>query len=359
MASLISPPDPKERARAWQRLQELEDRAMRSGLRRLSSEEVLELGRLYRRAAADLSQARSLGLDPREASLLNGLVGRAYGLIYTPERGGAASVAEFFTREFPRCFRRNFLFIAAAFLVSVVGALVGLFAALSNRDAVDVLMGPGASREMEELGKRHQVGHDWLPSEERSIESTFIPTHNMQVAFVTFAGGMLFGLLTLYLLFYNGIMLGAAAVAVARYHTALEFWGFVAPHGVLELPAIFIAGGAGLMLSYALVNPGEYSRRTALTLAGREAVVLVLGVVAMLAIAGITEAFFSPALLSPSLKFLVASVNLTAEITYFVAAGRGEQRDEGKGMRDETLPVLPHPSSLSPHPSAIRPLPPL
>src|SRR5438552_2130694 len=96
-----------ERARAWQRLQELEDRALRSGLRRLSSEEVLELGRLYRRAASDLSHARALGMDPREVTRLNGLVGRAYGLIYTSERGGVASVADFFTREFPCCFRRN------------------------------------------------------------------------------------------------------------------------------------------------------------------------------------------------------------------------------------------------------------
>src|SRR5687768_11154909 len=88
------------RSRAWQRLQELEDRAVHGGLRRLSSDEVLELGRLYRRAASDLAQARTLGLDPREVTWLSSLVGRAYGLIYTPERGGAASVGAFFTREF-------------------------------------------------------------------------------------------------------------------------------------------------------------------------------------------------------------------------------------------------------------------
>jgi uncharacterized membrane protein SpoIIM required for sporulation len=181
----------------------------------------------------------------------------------------------------------------------------------------------------------------------------------MQVAFIVFAGGILLGLLTLYLLIENGIMLGAAAVAVARYHTAFEFWGFVAPHGVIELPAIFIAGGAGLMLAYALVNPGEYSRRTALSLAGREAVVLVLGVVAMLAIAGITEAFFSPALISPYLKLLVASVNLTAEITYFVAAGREDGRDEERGMRNEAALTPSHSSFLIPRSSPIRPLPPL
>ena len=115
------------------------------------------------------------------------------------------------------------------------------------------------------------------------------------------------------------------------------------------------------MLAYALVNPGEYSRRTALTLAGREAVVLVLGVVAMLAIAGITEAFFSPALLSPSLKFLVASVNLTAEITYFVAAGRGEAGVQGfrRSGVQESRPQDPNARTPERLISAIRPLPPL
>jgi uncharacterized membrane protein SpoIIM required for sporulation len=311
-----------ERARAWQRLQELENRALGGGLQRLSSEEVLELGRLYRRAASDLSRARALGLNPREVTLLNSLVGRAYGLIYTAERGGAASVAAFFTRDFPQCFRRNFAFIAAAFLLAMAGALIGLFAAILNPDSVDVLMGrPGWTQEMRGLAERHQAGRDWLPADQRPFASSFIMTNNIRVSFLAFAGGILLGLPTIGLLFYNGVMLGTITVGVARGGTALEFWGFVAPHGVIELPAIFIAGGAGLMLGYALVNPGEYSRRTALRLAGRDAVLLVFGVVVMLVLAGIIEAFFSPAVIPPLLKLLVAAVTFAAEFAYFALAG--------------------------------------
>lgn len=369
-AAVIRNPQSQIRNPEWQRLQELEDRALRAGLRRLSSEEVLELGRLYRRAAADLAQARALGLDPGETALLNGLVGRAYGLIYTPERGGAASVASFFTRDFPRCFRRNFAFIAAALLIAVAGALIGLFASLLNRDAVEVLMGPGATRSMEQLGERHRAGHDWLLSEQRPFASSFIMTNNIKVSFLAFAGGVLLGLPTLYLLFYNGVMLGTVATAVARHHTALEFWAFVAPHGVIELPAIFVAGGAGLMLGYALVNPGEYSRRTALSLAGQEAVVLVFGVVAMLVIAGTIEAFFSPVLIPPAIKLLVASVTFAAEISYFAFAGQGAtdgvMEVKGDWVRSSAHPGPPHPASRgagggalsSPH-HPIRPLPPI
>src|SRR5215210_1718444 len=196
----------QERARAWQRLEALEDRAVHGGLRRLSSAEVLELGRLYRRAASDLAQARSLGLDPREVTLLNSLVGRAYGLIYTPERGGAASVGEFFTREFPNCLRRNFAFLAAAILISLAGALIGWGVSLSNPETIDVLMGPGFAQSMEEVGKRHRTGNDWLPSGERPVASTAIMTNNIRVSIVAFAGGILLGLLTLYVLFINGIM---------------------------------------------------------------------------------------------------------------------------------------------------------
>jgi uncharacterized membrane protein SpoIIM required for sporulation len=364
MAPLISQSDPKERAKAWKRLQELEDRAMQTGLRRMTSEEVLELGRLYRRAAADLAQSRSLGLDPREAALLNGLVGRAYGLIYTPERGGAASVVEFFTREFPRCFRRNFGFIAAAFLAFAAGALVGVFATLLNRDTVDVLMGPGWSRGMEELGQRHRAGHNWLPAEMRPFASSFIMTNNIGLSCLVFAGGILLGIPTLLFLFRNtGIMMGTIAVAVAQHHTAYEFWGFVAPHGVLELPAIFVAGGAGLMLGYALINPGEYSRRTALRMAAPDAVLLVFGVAAMLVIAGTIEAFFSPVLIPPALKLLVAALTFTAEIAYFVFAGRGDGGVGYSVIGVRTGPVSLNTEHRTPNtehlPPGVRPLPPL
>jgi len=353
----------QERARAWQRLRELEDRAIRAGLRRLSSEEVLELGRLYRRAASDLSQARALGLDPREMTLLNGLVGRAYGLIYTPERGGAASIAAFFTQEFPRCLRRNFVFVAAAFLVFIVGALLGLFAGILNREAVDVLMGADAVRSLERDAERYHAGKEWMPSGQRPFMSSFIMTNNIKVSFFAFAGGMLVGLATLWVLMQNGIMMGVAALAVARHGTALGFWGFVAPHGVIELPAIFISSGAGLMLGYAMVNPGEYSRRTALALAGREAVQLVFGVVAMLVIAGIIEAFFSPTLLPPLLKLFAAAIIFTAEAAYFVFAGRGEEGVQvfrRSGVRaDEAGDLNTRTPDYLNTPAAIRPLPPL
>jgi uncharacterized membrane protein SpoIIM required for sporulation len=222
-------------------------------------------------------------------------------------------------------------------------------AGVVNREAIDVLMGPDAVRSLEQDAERYHAGKNWMPSGERPFVSSFIMTNNIKVSFFAFAGGILVGLFTLFLLVENGLMLGVAALAVVRHGTALGFWGFVAPHGVIELPAIFIASGAGLMLGYALVNPGEYSRRTALAMAGRDAVLLIFGVVAMLIVAGIIEAFFSPTLLPAPLKLLTAALIFAAEVAYFTFAGRGA----------EGVEPVSQPSALNPQPAGIRPLPPI
>ena len=87
-----------------------------------------------------------------------------------------------------------------------------------------------------------------------------------------------------------------------------DLWSFVCPHGSLELPAIFIAGGAGLRLASGMLFPGLYSRRDSIALAGREAVRLLAGIIPMLVIAGIVEGVFSPSDAPAGLKFAVGAV---------------------------------------------------
>ena len=143
---------------------------------------------------------------------------------------------------------------------------------------------------------RHHTPKEWVHALDRAPMASFIMTNNIRVCMLSFAGGMTMGILTLFLLIFNGLMLGVvgAAVALDGPATALNFWGFVAPHGVLELPSIFIAGAAGLVLAYAIINPGELPRRVALRIAGIDAMILMLGVAATLVVAGTIEAFFSP-----------------------------------------------------------------
>jgi uncharacterized membrane protein SpoIIM required for sporulation len=153
-------------------------------------------------------------------------------------------------------------------------------------------------------------------------ESSFIMTNNMTVSFLTFAGGITAGLWTLFQLFFNGMLLGVIGVACAMNDMSIKLWSFVAPHGVLELPAIFIAGGAGLRLAQALLFPGTLSRRDSLAIGGNQAVQLLVGVIPVLIIAGTIEGFFSPSSVLAPAKFLVAALLFALFTLYLTFGGK-------------------------------------
>lgn len=295
-----------ERKRDWTRLQQLLDRLSRTrGSSRLTDQELLELGRLYRRASAELSHARAHGLDRSETERLNHLVARAYAEIYRTESAGWRGFADFFRIELPATFRRHLRVFGLATGLFLLGAFVAGAVVLARPDVLESIA-PQAASIIDAIGERHSGGRDWLPADMRPLASSAIMVNNIQVSFLAFATGILFGLGTIYVLLYNGAILGAIAAGVSRTPASADFWAFVAPHGVLELPAIFLAATAGLLLGWALVDPGEYTRGTALRLAGREAVKLLMGVIAMLIIAGLVEAFVSPTLIPHEVKFGVA-----------------------------------------------------
>jgi len=135
-----------------------------------------------------------------------------------------------------------------------------------------------------------------------------IMTNNITVSFMAFAGGLLFGAGSIYLMFVNGLMLGAVGVVCGKAGMSVPLWSFVAAHGSLELPSIAIAGGAGLRLGSGMLFPGIYKWKDSVAQAGRDAVKLVSGVIPLLVIAGTLEAFFSPSSAPVSLKFSVGGV---------------------------------------------------
>ena len=131
------------------------------------------------------------------------------------------------------------------------------------------------------------------PLAERPLISAAIMANNIRVAIMAFAGGVLVGLITFYAVYANGLMLGVVTAFFAARHHGLDFWATILPHGVTELTAICIAGGAGLLIASALIHPGQYRRRDALIVRGRDAVILFLGVVFLLVFAGAIEGFIS------------------------------------------------------------------
>jgi uncharacterized membrane protein SpoIIM required for sporulation len=151
-------------------------------------------------------------------------------------------------------------------------------------------------------------------------------TNNLAVCFTTFALGITAGVGTIWLMFTNGMQIGVIGAATWQAGMALQLWSFVAAHGVLELPAIFISGGAGLELARGMLFPGLLPRRESLALAGGRAARLMIGIIPILIVAGIIEGFISPSGLATPLKFLLAAVLFAGLTTYLWLAGSASQQ---------------------------------
>ncbi len=307
---------------AWERLTSLIGRAQRS-LEALSAEELQELGRLYRQVTSDLAVARRDFPHHPVSSYLNGLVGEAHGHIYREKRARWSVIRRFFTHTLPQTFRATWGYTLAAFLMFALPALVGYAVGLTNPDNVTLVM-----PELQPVIENIQTDTEWwlsINEEGRSSSAALIMTNNIRVAFLAFAGGITFGILTLYVLMLNGFMLGGISGVAQRFDFADNLWGFVAAHGVVELSVIFIAGGAGLQLGWSVLRPGLLTRRAALVLAAQRAVVLLFGCVPLLVIAGIIEGFISPAQGLPVwVKVLVALASGAALAAYLLLAERKE-----------------------------------
>lgn len=227
------------------------------------------------------------------------------------------AVISFFTRAYPIAFRRNLAHCALATAIFAVAGLVGAVLTYQNPDIKVKILGP----QMVETIDRHQM---WTHSIVgiKPVASSAIMTNNMGVAFTTFALGITAGLGTIYMMAFNGLLIGVIGVACYLSGMSLPLWSFVAPHGVLELPAIFIAGGAGLRVAQGLLFPGLLPRRDSLARAGSEAVQLLLGTVPILIVAGIVEAFVSPTSLAIPLKFSMAAALFVLLNAYLFGTGR-------------------------------------
>ena len=157
-------------------------------------------------------------------------------------------------------------------------------------------------------------------------------TNNLTVSFVTFAGGIAFGLGTFFYLFINGMMLGVIAAACHQYGMSVALWSFVAGHGSLELPAILIAGGAGFRLGHSMLFPGELLWRDSVARGGIEATRLVSGIIPMLVIAGCLEGFFSPSQAPVWLKFTVGGLLFSLLLVWLLKPVKGQSRRASLGV---------------------------
>ena len=300
----------------WQKLESL-IASSKTGLKGLSHDELQELSLLYRQTAADLAAIRQDPSSVHFARYLNQLMARAHNIIYAGHRASTGAIFNFFRYEYPRVFRRNLKYCALAFAVFIVGGLAGTALTLQDPDFQLQVLGP---QMVQTIQRKEMWTHSIIGV--KPLASSRIMTNNMTVGFMAYATGITAGLGTLYMMFFNGLLIGVIGTACALAGMSLSLWSFVAPHGALELPSIFLAGGAGLMIANGLLFPGLLPRKDALAMAGREATVLVLGTVPLLIIAGTIEAFVSPTGLPIPLKFAMSASLLVLLSSYLFRLGR-------------------------------------
>src|SRR3984885_1373763 len=198
------------RKESWSRLEKLVQQVEAGGLKTLSPAELREFGLLYRQSAADLSAVRTYEGSRTLEAYLNGLVSRAHNHIYSGDRMSLTSVWRFLSQTYPRIFRRLLPYKTAAFAIFLAGALLGTMLTVTRPQFMHAMLGP----QMVDKIERHQMWTESILSAKPQA-SEGIMTNNVMVCCLTFAGGILAGTGTIWLMFSNGLQIGVVATACA------------------------------------------------------------------------------------------------------------------------------------------------
>ncbi len=290
----------------WERLTALTEKANgKKGLRSLSRDELLLLGPLYRRVASDLAAARAQSISPDLTLHLNAIVGQAHALLYSAQaqsRPGRA-VWQFYMTEFPALLQKYRRYFYAAVAISVIGGLFAYWVVITQPDKTNIFI-PEEFKSSIEVWKSGKV-----VDEAHAEFSASLMTHNLMVGVLASTTGVAGGIPTVNILFQNGTTLGACAALMTQVHQHGHFWPGILPHGIAELTAIFICGGAGLLFGVALLLPRPYSRADAIRVYGMDAIKLTLGTIPLFIFAGVIEGMFSHLAIPAALRYAFAATN--------------------------------------------------
>jgi len=278
----------------------------------------------YRELCQHLALARDRQYSADLIERLSRLALAGHQALYAARGRGMERVWQFLRNGFPRAVRRDIRFVALSALL-FFGPLLTLTLAIPEHhdfayvilpakvlDDVQQMYGEAAKT----LGRKREADTD-------VAMFGFYIFNNVRIGFQTFAGGLLFGLGTVFYLLYNGVFIGAITGHVIYCGLATPFFSFTSGHSAFELGAICLSGAAGLKLGYAVLAPGRLKRVVALRMAAAEAVPLVIGLAAMLLVAAAIEAFWSPrTFLPPEVKYTVGGALWLLLLLYFRFAGR-------------------------------------
>ena len=320
-----------DREESWQRFEALLVKAEKRGLKSLSDDDLQAFGALYRRTAVHLSQMRTRTEEKRLIAYLNGLVARGHALIYVSRpRISFRSVFRLFLRDFPRTFMETLPFQAVSICLLLVSLTVSFLATTANPEngyaflSAGDIRAPGSDtgdlRDLLHHGRESSAGY-------RTFFSSFLFSHNTRVGILAFASGIFLCIPTLILITYNGLMLGAMSAVYHNADLAVAWWAWILPHGVTELLAISIMSAAGLLLGYSLIDPEGRPRIQALSRRGKQAAVLVVGVLPLFLFAALVEGFLRQSGLSNPARFSFAVVSFAFWVVFFAIGSKRERTE--------------------------------
>ena len=297
----------------WERLTALIEKSSP-----LTSGEVEEVGRLYRSTTSDLSVAQRDFPRSEISNYLNQLTAKAHSTVYRAEPFSAKQFRKFFTHDIPQTFRDTWRFTFVAALLLYLPAILAGIAVNINPNLAEQILPAGAQSIIVQI----EDGYKWFEFDDYSATSALITTNNIGVSIRAFAGGMLAGFFTIFILVYNGILLGGI-LGLAIYHEFFALTHFVIGHGVIELSMICVAGGAGLVLGWAILHPRPYSRSQAIALAGKKALIMLITCALWLIVAGLIEGYISPRPdIPPIFKYIVGIGSGIIMFSYLFLVGR-------------------------------------
>jgi uncharacterized membrane protein SpoIIM required for sporulation len=322
---------------SWARLQHLVSRAARPS--RLTGAEVDELVDLYQRTATHLSVVQSRSPDPQLVARLSRLTASARSAIVGSREPSWRGIALYLAVTFPAAVYRSarwWVSVAVANLIVMVA--LGVWMA-THPDVVSSLVPPGAVRQLVEHDFK-----DYYSAHPAADFAAHVWTNNALVAAGTLGLGIFLGIPTLYLLWINSANVGLSGGLMAANGHLAEFFGLILPHGMLELTAVFIAAGTGLRLGWTVVVPGPRKRSDALAEEGRSAFAVALGLVGVLLISGVVEAFVTPSGLPTWARVSIGAVVEIAFLFYVFYFGRraaaaGQIGDVDEWLRADIAPA--------------------
>jgi uncharacterized membrane protein SpoIIM required for sporulation len=315
----------------WSELEALLDKIDRYPERKMTIEQTKHFHYLYRRTSSDLARVNTFASEPDICRYLESLTSRAYCEIHeTRKRPHRISPLHWFFVTFPRTFRRHIMVFILSTAITLAGFTFGGIAVSVDPEARDALI-PFANLlgdPSERVRQEEEITEDRLKGI-KMTGASFYMTHNTKVAIATMAMGITWGVGTIMMLFYNGAMLGAVTLDYITAGESEFLTAWLSPHGVIEIPAILLAGQAGLILAGALIGWGKrVSLRKRLRRVSNDLLTLIFGVALMLVWAGIIEAFISQyhePVMPYSYKISFAIVELVLLIIFLGKSGAGHE----------------------------------